>query len=78
MTHIHEAHGVVGNDIIIYHVMESGRVRAASADVLVRQDLAVVVFKAVGFENGGKSALSDARSRVPHHLHMSLGGNIIG
>ena len=51
VPHVHQAHRVRRDDIIIGHVVQRGRVNSTSTDLVVREKLAVVILLAVGVED---------------------------
>ena len=69
-THVQQAHGLLRDHVIVDLIVQGGRVVARGTDALIRLELAVVVLHAVGFELGGKSALSDSTFDLSHDINM--------
>ena len=72
VPHVHQAHRVRRDDIIIGHVVQSGRVDPTRTDLVVREKLAVVVLLAVCVEDRCENCFSEPRFAFSHGFDVSL------
>ena len=58
--------------------MQDGRIQPTRADLVIRQELAVIVLKTIGVKDRSKGRLSDSHLALSHSVHMGFRADPVG